>query len=81
MFFIVLIILQRPEFLYIRIIISDKSRARFARKIASQSQYKNQNRDSDDCQRFFFCKPHTNTKGGQKSVYTKQRHIGNIYAH
>jgi hypothetical protein len=27
---------------------------------------------------FFVFKQHTNTKGGQKSVHTKQRHAGNL---
>ena len=27
---------------------------------------------------FVVFKPHTNTKGGQKSVHTKQRHAGNF---
>ena len=49
------------------------------KKIASQSQYKNQNRDSDMIAReFVVFKPHTNTKGGKKSVHTKQRHAGNL---
>jgi hypothetical protein len=27
---------------------------------------------------FVVFKPHTNTKGGKKSVHTKQRHAGNL---
>ena len=48
-----------------RVYTTAKSKPWFAKKIASQSQYKNKNRDSKIAREFFVFKPHS-TKGWRK---------------
>ena len=53
-----------------RVYTSAKSKPSFAKKIASQSRYNNQNRDSMIAMEFFVFKPHS-TKGVGRNQFTR----------